>query len=163
MDGGKKVGCEFVVSRCDAAEVLQPSEPSFDRVAGAIKNRAEWRLEATVCFGWNIRRGTAAVHRGPYGVGVIASICQQENAWWHLVEQQLGGSAVGNLAARERKSARATVLVGQRVKFGCASVWLQRAWSIAVSEQSDCRFIFPHCAQPKPTLGCSRCVPLALW
>ena len=86
MDGGKEVGCEFVVARGDAAEVLEPAEHTFDRVAGAIKNQAEWRLVETVCFGRNIRRGTAAVHRGPHSVGVIASVCQQEDARRHLVQ-----------------------------------------------------------------------------
>ena len=112
LEGGPTWVLIHIVARCDAAEVLEPAKHAFDRVAGAIKNRAEWRLEAAVIWGWDIWRGTAAVHRGPFGVGVVASVRQQKGAWRHLVEQQCGSSAIGNLATCEHKGVWATVIVG---------------------------------------------------
>lgn len=111
---------EAVISGCDSTEVLDASEHALDGVAIAIEGRRETVFPAPVCLGWNVRRGTHALDLAADRIAVIALVAMQDLGPGHLVEERVGGNAVGHLAASQEERDRAAELVGERVDFRAA-------------------------------------------
>jgi hypothetical protein len=120
MDGGEEVGCEFVVSGGDAAEVFQTAEHALDSISPAIEHVAERRLEAAVGLRRDVRRGALLVDGLAHRIGVVAAISNQQRVGRQERQQCEGGTAIGGLAAGQREGARPAMFVGQRVEFGGA-------------------------------------------
>lgn len=108
---------ETVVAGGDSAEVLETSEHALDGVAVAIEDWREAVLPAPVGLGWDVRRRSFALDLAADGVAVIALVATQDGGCGHLVEQRIGGRAVGHLAAGQEERDGAAELVGERVDF----------------------------------------------
>jgi hypothetical protein len=108
---------EAVVSRGDPSEVLEAPEHALDGVAVAVEMGREATLPATVGLGWDVRRGTLALDLATDSVAVIPLITMQDFGARHLVEQSIGGSAVGDLAAGQQERDRAAEAIGQGMDF----------------------------------------------
>jgi hypothetical protein len=108
---------EAVVSRGDPSEVLEAPEHALDGVAVAVEVGREAVFSAPVGLGRNVRRGTLAFDFATDGVAVIPLVAMQDFSAGHLVEQGIGGGAVGDLAAGQQKGDRAAEAIGQRVDF----------------------------------------------
>ena len=106
---------EAVVSGGDSAEVLDPSEHAFDGVAIAVEAGREAVFPAPVGFGRDVRRGALALDLAADGVAVVALVAVQDRGRGHLVEQSIGGDAVGHLAAGQEERDRAAEAVGEGV------------------------------------------------
>lgn len=111
---------EAVVSRGDSAEVLEAAEHTLDGIAVAIEVRREAVLPAPVGLGRNVGRGALALDLATDGVTVIPLVAMQDFGGGHLVEQRIGGGAVGDLAAGQQKRDGAAEAIGQRVDFSRA-------------------------------------------
>ena len=108
---------EAVVSGCDSAEVLEASEHALDGVAVAIEDGRETVLPAAIGLGRNIGRGAAALDFAADGVAVVALVAVEDVGRGHLVEQRVGGDAIGYLAAGQEERDRAAESVGQRMDY----------------------------------------------
>ena len=108
---------EAVVSCGNSSEVLEAPEHALDGVAVAVEIGREAILPAPVGLGWDVRRGTLALDLATDSVAVIPLITMQDFGAGHLIEQGIGGSAVGDLAAGQQERDWATEAIGQRVDF----------------------------------------------
>ena len=112
---------EAIVSGCDPTEVLEPAEHPFDGVAVPVEVRREAVLPDPVGFGRDVRRGAFFLDFPAHGIGVIALVGMNQIGLRYLIEQGVGGDAIGNLAAGQQERDGAAVLVGQGMDFGRAS------------------------------------------
>ena len=124
---------EAVVSCGNSSEVLEAPEHALDGVTVAVEIGRETILPAPVGLRWDVRRGTLALDLATDGVAVIPLITMQDFGAGHLIEQGIGGSAVGDLAAGQREGDRAAQTVGQRMDFG----------GPAAARTADCLVPFP--------------------
>jgi hypothetical protein len=108
---------EAVVSCGNSSEVLEAPEHALDGVAVAVEIGREAILPAPVGLGWDVRRGTLALDLATDSVAVIPLITMQDFGAGHLIEQGIGGSAVGDLAAGQQEGDRAAEAIGQRMDF----------------------------------------------
>lgn len=108
---------ESVVSCGDPAEVLEAPEHALDGVTVAVEDGREAVLPASIDLGRDIRRGAQALDFAADGVAVVALVAVQDGGFGHLVEQGIGGNAIGYLAAGQQEGDRAAVAIGQRVDF----------------------------------------------
>ena len=108
---------EAIVSRGDPAEVLEAPEHALDGVAVAVEIGREAILPAAVDLGRDVRRGALALDLATDGVAVVPLVAVQDVGGGQLVEQGIGGGAVGDLAAGQQEGDRAAEAVGQRVDF----------------------------------------------
>ena len=109
--------CEAVVSGGNSAKVLETPEHTLDGVAIAVEPRGEAVLPSSIGFGRDVRRDAIALDLATDGVAVIPLVAVQDFGAGHLIEQHIGGGAVGDLAAGQQKRDRAAEAIGQRVDF----------------------------------------------
>ncbi len=112
---------ETVVASCDPAKVLETSEHAFDGVALPIEIGREAALPAPVGLGRDIRGSALRLDLAAHRIAVIALVGVQDFGGADVVEQDIGGDAVGYLTASQQERDRAAEAVGQRVNFGRAS------------------------------------------
>lgn len=112
-----EVGGEAVISGGDAAEVLEPVEHAFDGVPVSVEVWREAALPDAVDLGRDVRRGALRLDLPAHGVGVIALVAMNQVGSGELVEQRIGGDAIGNLPAGEQEGDGTTIPVGQGVDF----------------------------------------------
>lgn len=117
MDGGEEVLREAVVAGGDSAEILEASEHAFDGIAVAVEGRREAVFPAPVDLGRDVRRGAPALDLATDGIAVIALVATQDRGRRHLVEQYVGGDAIGHLAAGQEERDRTAERVRERVDF----------------------------------------------
>jgi len=108
---------EAVVSRGDPSEVLEAPEHALDGVTVAVEIGRETILPAAVGLGRDVGCGALALDLATDGVAVIPLVAMQDFGGGHLVEQGIGGGAVGDLAAGQQECDRAAEAIGQRVDF----------------------------------------------
>lgn len=77
MNGGKEISCEFVVSGCDAAKILDPAEAAFDDISSSVGSLVEAVNANTVGFIWNDGLCTAPDDLGTQFVAVVPFISNQ--------------------------------------------------------------------------------------
>src|ERR1700733_15093675 len=106
---------EAVVSCGDSAEVLEAPEHALDSVAIAIEVRGKAVLPSSVGLGRDVRRGALALDLATNGVAVVPLVAMQDFGGRHLVEQRIGGGAVGDLAAGQQERDGAADAIGRRV------------------------------------------------
>ena len=92
-----------VVSGGDASEVFDPSEHALDGVAVPVKAGREAVLPASVGLGRDVGRRASGFDLSADGVAVVALVPVQDRGNRHLVQQGIGGGAVGNLAAGQQE------------------------------------------------------------
>jgi hypothetical protein len=90
---------EAVVPRGDPSEVLEAPEHALDGVTVAVEIGRETILPAPVGLGRDVGRGTLALDLATNGVAIITLVAMQDFGAGHLVEQGIGGGAVGDLAS----------------------------------------------------------------
>ena len=108
---------EAVVPRGDPSEVLEAPEHALDGVTVAVEIGREAILPATVDLGRDVGCGALALDLATDGIAVIALVAMQDFGAGHLVEQGIGGGAVGDLAAGQQERDRAAEAIGQRMEF----------------------------------------------
>ena len=106
---------EAVVSCGDPSEVLEAPEHALDGVAAAVEIGRETILPTAIGLGRDVGRGALALDLATDGVAVIPLVAMQDFGGGHLVEQGIGGDAVGDLAASQQEGDRAAEAIGQRV------------------------------------------------
>ena len=108
---------EAVVACGDPAEVLEASEHAFDGVAMAIEIGREAALPAPVGLGRDVGGSALCLDLSAHGVAVVALVAVQDLSGSEVVEQGVGGDAIGHLAAGQEERDRAAEAVGQRMDF----------------------------------------------
>lgn len=108
---------EAVVSCGDSPEVLEAPEHALDGVAVAVEIGREAILPAAVDLGRDVGSSALALDLATDGVAVIPLVAMQDFGGGHLVEQGIGGGAVGDLAAGQQERDRAAEAIAQRVDF----------------------------------------------
>lgn len=112
---------QTVISRCDPAEILDPSEHALDGVAVTIEMGREAILPAPVGLGRDVRCGTFALDLSANGVGIVAFVTVEDRRLRHQVEQLIGGNTIRYLTAGQEKGDRSAQSIGQGVDFGRAT------------------------------------------
>ena len=112
---------QAIVSGSDAAEVLEAAEHALDGVAVAVEMGREAALPAPVGLGRDVGRSADGFDLAAYRVAAIALVGVQYFGRGEVIEQGVGGNAVGHLATGQQERDRAAEAVGQRVDFGGAS------------------------------------------
>jgi hypothetical protein len=108
---------EAVVAGCNSAEVLEAAEHALDGVTVAVEPRGEAVLPSSIGLGRDVGRRALALDLATDGVAVIPLVAMQDFGGGHLVEQRIGGGAIGDLAARQQERDGAAEAIGQRVNF----------------------------------------------
>ena len=108
---------EAVVSCGDSPEVLEAPEHALDGVAAAVEMGREAILPAAIGLGRDVGCSALALDLATNGVAIIPLVTMQDFGGGHLVEQGIGGGAVGDLAAGQQEGNRAAEAIGQRVDF----------------------------------------------
>jgi hypothetical protein len=108
---------EAVVSGGDSSKVLEAAEHALDGVAVAVEIGREAILPAAVGLGRDVGCSALALDLATDGVAVIPLVAMQDFGGGHLVEQGIGGGAVGDLAAGQQERDRAAEAIAQRVDF----------------------------------------------
>lgn len=108
---------EAVVSCGDSAEVLEALEHALDGVAIALEPREEAVFPSPVGLGRDVRRGALAPDLATDGIAVIPLVAMQDFSGVDLVEQRIGGGAIGDLAAGQQERDGTAEAIGQRVNF----------------------------------------------
>ncbi len=106
---------EAVVSGCDPAKVLDPSEHALDGVATAVEGGREADFPAPVGLWRNVRCGALAFDLAADGVAIVALVAVQDFGGLQLIEQGIGGDTIGDLAAGQEERDRAAEMIGERV------------------------------------------------
>ena len=109
---------QLVISGCDPAEVLDAPEHALDGVAVAIERGREARFPDPVDLGRNVGCRPHGLDLAANGVTIIALVPVQDRCCGHLLQQGLGGGAVGHLAARQQESYGTAKLIGQGMDLG---------------------------------------------
>ena len=112
---------EAVVAGGDAAKVFEASEHALDGVAMAVEIRREATLPAAVGLGRDVGGSPLVLDLAAHGIAVIALVAMQDFGGGEMIEQGIGGDAIGHLAAGQQERDRAAQTVGQGVDFGGAS------------------------------------------
>ena len=124
---------ETVVACSDPAEILEAAEHAFDGVAVTVEIGREAALPATIGLRRDVGSSALALDLAAYRVAVIALVAVQDFGGGEVVEQGIGGNAVGDLAAGQQEGDRAAQTVGQRMDFG----------GPAAARTADCLVPFP--------------------
>ena len=95
---------EPVVAGGDPAEVLEAAEHAFDGVAVTVEIGREAALPATIGLRRDVGSSALALDLAAYRVAVIALVAVQDFGGGEVVEQGIGGNAVGDLAEVNRKA-----------------------------------------------------------
>ena len=106
---------EAVISCGDSSEVLEAPEHALDGVAVAIEIGRETILPTAIGLGRDVGCGALALDLATDGIAVIPLVAVQDFGAGHLVEQGIGGGAVGDLAAGQQERDRTAEAIGQRV------------------------------------------------
>ena len=106
---------EAVVSGGNPAKILDAPEHALDGVAISVEDGRKAVLPASIGLGRNVRRGALALDLATDGVAVVTLVAVQDRRFGHLVEQGVGGGAVGHLAASQQEGDRAAEAIGQRM------------------------------------------------
>ena len=109
---------QLVVSSCDPAEVLDAPEHALDGVAVAIERGREARFPDPVDLGRNVGSRPHGLDLAANGVTIIALVAVQDRCCRHLLQQGLGGGAVGHLTAGQQKSYGTAKPICQSVDLG---------------------------------------------
>jgi len=108
---------EAIVSSCDPAKVLEASKHALDRVAIAVEVGREAVLPAPVDLWRDVGCSALALDLAADGIAVIALVAMEDFGGGDVVEQGIGGNAVGHLATGQHERDRATKAIGQGVDF----------------------------------------------
>lgn len=77
MQSGQEVSGGLFVTGCDASEVFDDVEKSFNKIALAIKRKIAFTLDFAIGFRWNDHLDAALLKALDVAVGVIALVAQQ--------------------------------------------------------------------------------------
>lgn len=121
MDCGEVGCCQAVVARCDTAEVFQPAEHAFDRIAASVEHGTEAGLPAAVCLRRDIRHGTACLDRTAEAISIEGTIGDHQGTFGNGLDQRFAAAEVGRVAAGEEEGDRLAALVGRRMDLGGAA------------------------------------------
>jgi hypothetical protein len=106
VDGGGVVGCELVVSRGDATEVLEPAEHAFDQVAPLVGLGVEGVVALAGGIIGDNRERSALDQEAADGVAVVGGIGGQALGGRDSGDQVNGGAGVTELAGGDRQRDR---------------------------------------------------------
>jgi len=106
-----------VVSGCNSVEVRETPEHALDGTTIAVEPRGEAVLPSSVGLRRDVRRSAFARDLATGGVAVISLVAVQDFGAGYLIEQRIGGGAVGDLAAGQQECDGAAETIGQRVDF----------------------------------------------
>ena len=117
MDPGKEVAGKFIVSGCDAPEVLESAEGALDDVSPFVCSLAEAMQSHSVGFVGNDGLGAALDDFGPKVITVIPSIGEKRLHRRRKREHARTDGDVGGLTLREKKDVRLAGRIAQRMDF----------------------------------------------
>lgn len=112
----ERVG-EFVVTRGDASEMLDPCKEALDQIASAVEMLIEFARSEAIGSGWNHRFGANRFDRGHEMVGVVALV-GHHGLTRQILDQRRGTVDVGDLPGRKDDAQRIAQCIDGNVQFG---------------------------------------------
>ena len=121
MNGGQKIAREFVITRCNAAKVLEAAEAALDDVTPFVGAPVETMAHDAVGLVGNNRPRATRRDLGSERVAVVTFV-GEERLHQRRLGQHVGRSGdVGILARCQMQDDRATLGIAQGVDFCRAS------------------------------------------
>ena len=121
MDVAEEVGCEFVVSGCQAAAVFEAAEHALYGIAGFVEAPAEAAFPDPVGFWRDVRDGALLLDQVADAVAVVSAVGMDDAVRRQTGQKMLRCLAVGVLARCQQEGERSALAVGERVDLGVAS------------------------------------------
>ena len=133
MNSGQEVPCELVISRGDAAEVLEPAKAAFDDISAFVSAFVEVMDDDTVGFIGNDGLGAVTSDFGAKVVTVVPFVCEKRAHGW-CERQNIGRSSdVSILTWGQMQDDRSAERIAQRMDF-CRT---------ASPRAADCLIVLP--------------------
>lgn len=108
---------EFVVPRCEAAELFETGEEVFDEMASAITMRIEGTRGEAIRTRWDHRFGACLFDQFDQRVGVVTFVADDRLNGADRLDQRRRLRDVRLLGAGEREGQRIAQRVGDQVDF----------------------------------------------
>jgi hypothetical protein len=108
---------EFVVTRGDASEMLDPCKEALDQIASTVEMVIEFARSKAIGSGWNHRFGASRFDHGHEMVGVVAFVGYHSLAR-QILNQRRGTVDVGDLPGREDDAQRIAQRIDGDMQFG---------------------------------------------
>jgi hypothetical protein len=105
-DRGQIISRQPVVTGCDAPEVLQPIEGTFDAPAQLAEALAEGERLFPVAAVWNDRIGSALIQLLAQFGAIVSLVANHAFRWLHPADQALRDRAIMRFAARQQDGER---------------------------------------------------------
>lgn len=115
--GRHEVIWSFIISCCDASELLDLVEEPFDEVALSVDPGREDKGSRAVGFGWNIGPSLPLGGFGADSVAVIALVGQQNGTLTEIFHQGIGLGTVGHLPGGQAEMDGAAFGIDECVDF----------------------------------------------
>lgn len=128
-----EVDGETVIAGSNPTKIFEAIEHSLDGIAAFVEVRREAVFPDARDFGRNVGRRPLCFDFLAHGVGVVSLVAVDQFGRADFIEQCIGRDAVWHLAAREKKSDRTAISIGQSMDFRGASA----------ARASDCLAFLP--------------------
>lgn len=128
-----EVDGETVITGSNPTKVFQAVEHSLDGIPTFVKVRGEAVFPDAGDLGRDVGRCSLGFDFLTHGVGVVSLVAVDQFGRADVIEQRIGGDAIGHLAAGEKKSDRTAIQIGQGMDFGRAPA----------ARASDCLTLLP--------------------
>ena len=120
---GKEVSGELVIARGDAAEVLEPSEATFDDVAALVGALVVPDALLAVGSARDDRLDFLVFEEGAKRIGIIAIVGREFLDAGDQADAFLRHDAIGGVARRQDQHPRAEKRIDDRVDFAVAAAF----------------------------------------
>ena len=111
---------EAIVAGGDPSKVFKPAEHPLDGVAVSVEGWREAVFPDAIRFRRDVRRSALRFNLPAHRVRVVTLVAMHEIGRGYLIEQGVGGDAIGHLAAGQQERNGTAILIGQRMDFGGA-------------------------------------------
>ncbi|TCK32712.1 hypothetical protein B0G84_8568 [Paraburkholderia sp. BL8N3] len=119
-DKGEVTVGEFVISSCDATEMLDTVKKAFDQIALTVQHTVITTLNLAVRAWWNDGFGSTGANAFDKGIRVIALVCD-DRLEAQSVDQLLRARNIGHLSFGKNQSQRSTKRIHSQMNLGAQS------------------------------------------
>jgi hypothetical protein len=109
--------CELVIASCDAPEILEPAEATFNDVAAFVGLLVMADFLFAVEFTWNNGLDALFLQKGSDCIGVVAFVSEQFFDAGEKADALFRHHTVSGVAGRENKDPGTAEFVDDRVDF----------------------------------------------